>query len=81
MWVVQMQVERERQEAERASPEEAALLIQSAWRKRQAQQELHRRRQAQQAQAEAAALQVTFPCCSCCSLAAVFASVVAIVAA
>ena len=41
---------------------QSAVMIQSAWRKRQAQQELQRRRQAQEAQAEAAAQQVTTHC-------------------
>ena len=52
------QVQREREEiarGERRDPSEAAIKIQSAWRMRQAQQELHRLRQAQEAQAEATA--------------------------
>lgn len=42
-------------------PHEAATLIQSAWRKRQAQQELQRLRQQQEHQAEAAVQQVLPP--------------------
>lgn len=58
------QVIKEQEAAERAEgrgPHEAATLIQSAWRKRQAQQELRRLRQQQENQAGAAAQQVLSP--------------------
>ena len=58
------QVMKEQEAAERGEgrgPHEAAILIQSAWRKRQAQQELQRLRQQQENHAEAAAQQVVSP--------------------
>ena len=61
MLLLQSQVAKEREAADRASragPDEAAIMIQSAWRMKQAQQELQRLKQQQESQAEAAAQQV-----------------------
>lgn len=61
-WYLQAVGQQEAAEREEGrGPHEAATLIQSAWRKRQAQQELQRLRQLQENQAEAAAQQVLHP--------------------